>query len=107
MEHPVKPYGEQTTEERIACLDRMLNVLAHQDWRELHLHFADEAATYRRQMEDAPDWETFVANRAVYLYVSGQLMKLAENVKHQKEELDSEKLAQDVPLPPADYEIDP
>lgn len=106
MEQPAKPYGEQTVEERIACLDRTLNVLAHADWRELHLHFADEAAAYRRQMDDAPNWETFVASRAVYRYVSEHLMKLAETVKHQKEELEAEKLAQDMPLPPADYEVD-
>lgn len=107
MEQPVKPYGEQTIEERIACLDRMMNVVNHQDWRELYLHFADEAATYRQQMEDAPDWETFVENRAIYRYVTKHLMELSGSVKRQKEELEAERLAQDIPLPPADYEIDP
>lgn len=106
MEPPVKPYGEQTIEERIACLDRILNVVTHKDWSEVYLHLADEAANFRRKMEDASNWDAFVANRAVYLYVSEYLMELATRVKHEKEELEAEKLAQGKPLQPTDYEIE-
>lgn len=102
MDPQVKSYGDQSVEERIVCLDRMLNVVAHKDWREVYLYFADEAATYRRKMEEAVDWEAFVASRAVYLYLTGPLMHLSSEVKAQKEELENGM----VDLPPPDYEID-
>lgn len=99
-----KPYSEQTIDERITSLDRMQNVLGHQDWREMYLRFADEAALFRREMEDAQSWENFVANRAVYQYITRHLMNLSTLVKEEKEELEVNKLAEGQPLPIPEYE---
>lgn len=100
-----KSYAEQTPEERIASLDRMQNVFACADWRELYLRFADDAAAFRQQMENAPDWDHFIAARALYLHTRDYLMRLREIVKNEKEDLEGDLLVPGA-MPPTDYELD-
>lgn len=100
-----KPYVDQTREERIACLDRIQNVLVHADFAELKKRWSADAADLQRQMDNAPDWETFVAARAVKLYVSEALLKLRDNVAAEKADLE-EAAAEEAPLPPTDYELE-
>lgn len=97
----------ESLQERIASLDRIQNVMGHADWRELYLRFAEDASSLREQMESSPNWETFVAARALYQYLSNHMMKFPDIIKGEKEELEAELLAQGTPLPPADYEVDP
>lgn len=95
-----KPVAEQTAEERIKSLDRVQNVLNHPDWREVYLLFNDAAARAQHQMDDAPDWDTFVAARAVKLYIQTYLLNLRERVKLEKEELEADAtISVDDPLP--------
>jgi len=101
----VKPYSEQTREERIASLDKIQNILVHADWRELYLRFAEEAADMQRQMDNAVDWESFVAARAVKLYLTARVMNLRELVAAEKADLEAVG-ADDAPLPPTDYELE-
>lgn len=98
-----KPYDEQTPEERLAALDKMQNVLLHPNWSELETRFASEHADVQRQMNDAPDWDTFVAARAVKLYLERHVLGLRELVEAEKADLEADT-AVDVPLPPTDYE---
>lgn len=100
-----KPYAEQTREERVAALDRIQNVLIHADYRELYLRWSEDAADLQRQMDNAPNWDTFVAARAAKLYVSERLLKLRDNVVAEKADLE-EVAAVEAPLPPTDYEIE-
>lgn len=97
-----KPYGGQTLDERITALDKIQNVLHHADWRELYLRWTDEAADMQRQMDGAPDWEIFVAARAVKLYIKDRLLNLRELVSFEKTDLEETR---DV-APPTDYEPD-
>lgn len=101
----MKPYSEQTREERIASLDKIQNVLVHPDWRELYLRFAEEAADLQRQMDNAVDWESFVAVRAVKMYLTARVMNLRELVAAEKADLEAVG-ADDAPLPPTDYELE-
>ena len=100
-----KPYAEQTREERIAALDRIQNVLIHADYRELYLRWSEDAADLQRQMDNAPNWDTFVAARAAKLYVSERLLKLRDNVAAEKADLE-EVAAVEASLPPTDYELE-
>lgn len=100
-----KPYDEQTTEERLTSLDKLQNLLVHPDWRELYLRFSSEVNDLQRQMDDAPNWETFVAARAVKLYVSERVLKLRDLVAAERADLEESQLA-DEPLPPTDYEAE-
>lgn len=100
-----KLYAEQTREERIAALDRIQNVLIHVDYCELYLRWSEDAADLQRQMDNAPNWDTFVAARAAKLYVSERLLKLRDNVAAEKADLE-EVAAVEAPLPPTDYEIE-
>lgn len=98
-----KPYADQTREERIAALDKIQNVLLSNDYQELQSRWSADAADLQRQMDNAPDWDTFVAARAVKLYVSEALLKLRDNVAAEKADL--EVSAEEV-LRPTDYEIE-
>jgi len=97
-----KPVAEQTAEERIKSLDKVQNVLNHPDWREVYLMFNDAAAQAQHQMDDAPDWDTFVAARAVKLYIQTYLLDLRERVKLEKEELEADMSAVTTDTPPED-----
>lgn len=99
-----KPYSEQTAEERVASIDKALNVVVHPDWRELYLRFSDERNDMQRQMDEAPNWETFVAARAVKLYIQDRLLNLRERLHAEKADL--EEGAVERPLPPTDYEAE-
>lgn len=101
----MKPYGEQTRGERIASLDKIQNLLVHPDWRELYLRFSEDAADLQRQMDNAADWESFVAARAVKLYLNARIMNLRELVAAEKADLEAVG-ADDAPLPPTDYELE-
>jgi hypothetical protein len=101
---PLKPYADQSPEERLASLDKMQNVLLHPDWRELYLRLTDECADVQRQMDEAPDWETFVAARAVNLYIKNRLLGLRDLVAAEKADLESNK--SDTPLGPTEYEAE-
>lgn len=95
-----KPYNEQTPEERLKSLDRIQNVLGHADWQEMYLLFNDAAVQAQYQMDNAPSWDSFVAARAVKLYVQGHLLNLRERVKAEREELEADlTVAADDPLP--------
>lgn len=100
-----KLYAEQTREERVAALDRIQNVLIHADYRELYLRWSEDAADLQRQMDNAPNWDTFVAARAAKLYVSERLLKLRDNVAAEKADLE-EVAAVEASLPPTDYELE-
>jgi len=106
MEAPVKPYAEQTVDERIASLDKLSNLLIHDNWREFYLLLTADAEDMQRQMDDAASWETFVAARAVKSYVRTRLMALRETVMAEKADLEAEKAMGDVPLAPTDYEVE-
>jgi len=54
-------------------------------------------------MDDATNWETFVAARAVKLYVENRLLPLREIVLAEKADLEADSEAFE-PLPPTDYE---
>jgi hypothetical protein len=101
----MKPYAEQTSDERIASLDKQLNILVDPDWAELAARFQSEAADLHKQMDEAPNWETFVAARAVHLYVE-RLLKLRELVQSEKDDLEADQVTLDEPLPPTDYEVE-
>jgi len=106
MEAPVKHYSEQTVEERIASLDKLTNLVIHPDWREFYLLLTADADAMQAQMDDSPNWETFVAARAVKNYVRDRLMELRAIVAAEKADLEADKAAEDVPLPPTDYELE-
>ena len=89
MTAPPKPYEEQTAEERLRSLERIQNVVMHADWSELYLRFSDDLRQAQWQMDNAPDWDTFVAARAVKLYIETNLLNLRERVKEEKEELEA------------------
>lgn len=95
-------YAEQTAEERLASIDKALNVLVHPDWRELYLRFTDEKAEMQRQMDEAPDWETFVAARAVKLYIQNRLLSLRDLLDAERADLEVVEAGE--PLLPTDYE---
>ncbi len=99
----VKPYAEQTAGERLASLDKLQNVLLHTDWRELYLRLSEEADEMQRQMDNAVNWEAFVAARAVRLYLRTRVLNLAELVAGEKADLEAEIARGDAP---PDYEID-
>lgn len=101
----MKPYAEQTREERIASLDKIQNVLNHPDWRELYLRLTEDRLDAQAQMDTAPDWETFVAARAVKVYLDARVINLRELVAAEKADLEAVG-AEDAPLPPTDYEIE-
>lgn len=101
----MKPYAEQTAQERLVSLDRVLNVLIHPDWSEMYAMLSDDSVSARRQMEEAANWDTFVAARAVYLYVTERLMKLREHVSAEKADLEADKAVPET-LPPTDYELE-
>ena len=94
-----KPYEEQTAEERLKSLERIQNVVMHADWSELYLRFNDDLRQAQWQMDNAHDWDTFVAARAVKLYVETNLLNLRERVKEEKEELEAELAMGDPPWP--------
>lgn len=98
-----KPYAEQTAEERAASLDRLMNVLVHPDWQEMYLRFSEEAADAQRQMDEAQNWETFVAARAVRLYIRDRILGLRDLVVAEQSVL--AETESDV-LQPTDYEVD-
>lgn len=100
-----RPYSEQTREERIASLDKIQNVLNHPDWRELYLRIADDRADMQRQMDNALDWESFVAARAVRIYLDARVINLRALVAAEKADLEAVG-AEDAPLPPTDYELE-
>lgn len=100
-----KPYADQTVEERLKSLDRLQNVLVHPDWSELYLRLADHKAQAQQSMDDASNWDSFVAARAIKLYIQSELLNLREMVAHEKSELESQAAADEV-LPPTDYELD-
>jgi len=106
MEAPVKSYDEQTVDERIASLDKLTNIVIHPDWREFYLFLTADVDSMQQQMDNAENWETFVAARAVKNYVRSRLMGLRESVAAEKAELEADKAAEDVPLPPTDYELE-
>jgi len=106
MEAPVKSYDEQTVDERIASLDKLTNLLIHENWREFYLLIAADADNMQRQMDEAQNWETFVAARAVRSYLRNRLMNLREAVVAEKAELEAEKAMTDEPLAPTDYEVE-
>lgn len=100
----MKPYSEQTREERVASLDKIQNVLVHPDWRELYLRFSEDLTNVQHQMDHAVDWESFVAARAVKLYLTTRVMNLRELVAAEKADLES--IGPEAPLPPTDYELE-
>lgn len=102
----IKPYADQTRDERLASLDKIQNVLLHDDWRELFLRFSDEYADVQRQMDEATSWEIFVAARAVKLYIGERLLKLRDLVTAEKADLEMAKAAEAEFLPPTEYETD-
>jgi len=106
MEAPAKPYDEQTVDERIASLDKLTNLLIHENWREFYLLIAADADNMQRQMDEAQNWETFVAARAVRSYLRTRLMALRETVMAEKADLEAEKAMGNVPLAPTDYEVE-
>lgn len=99
-----KPYADQTPDERLASLDKMQNVLLHPDWRELFLRFSEEYADMQRQMDEAQNWETFVAARAVKLYIKERLLNIKDLVAAEKADLEADIAVSDEPLLPTDYE---
>lgn len=101
-----KSYDDQTPDERLAALDKTQNVLLHPDWREVYLRFASEAADVQRQMNDAPDWDTFVAARAIKLYIESHVLGLRALVEAEKADLEADKVVGDAPLLPTDYEAE-
>lgn len=88
---PSKPYAEQSTEERLASLDKIQNVMLHADWRELYLRWHSDRNDVQRQMDEAHDWETFVAARAIRLYIDNHLLNLREMVAGEVEDLTAVK----------------
>lgn len=100
-----KPYAEQTVEERLASLDKIQNFLIHPDWRELYFRFSADAQDLQRQMDEAPNWDTFVAARAMKSYLTERLLNLRDLVAAEKADLEESQLAGD-PLPPTDYEVE-
>lgn len=102
----LKPYADQTPDERLASLDKMQNVLLHPDWRELFLRFSEEQADMQRQMDEAPNWETFVAARAIKTYIKERLLNLKDLVAAEKADLEADKAVSGEPLLPPDYECE-
>lgn len=102
----VKPYAEQTAQERLAALDKLQNVLLHADWREIYLRLVDDAEGMQCLMDDACDWESFVAARAVKTYLRERLLNLRDLVESEKAQLEAEMATEGAILPPPDYEID-
>lgn len=98
-----KPYGEQTPEERLKSLDRLQNILGHADWSEMYLRAADDVGQMQWQMDNAHDWDTFVAARAVKTYIQDHLLKLRERVKEEKEELETELAMGEQPPPDDEF----
>jgi hypothetical protein len=95
-----------TVEERIKELDRIQNVLLHTDWRDIHLMLQDDRNAAQQQMDAAPNWDSFVAARAVKTYLEQRMLVLRDLVAAEKQELEAQVAAGDAPLPPTDYELD-
>jgi hypothetical protein len=86
----MKSFMEMTDQEKIQSCDRMLNVLLHPDWQEVYFTFSDAAKNFRQEMENAPDWESFVSARAKYEYIRDVILKLPDNIKTMRDELSTE-----------------
>ncbi len=99
-----KAYGDHTADERLASLDKLQNLLLHPDWRELYLRLAEDAAVMQEQMDNAVDWEQFVAARAVRTYLRDRILNIRDLVSAEKDELERDKSAPTDPLLPPDYE---
>jgi len=57
-------------------------------------------------MNEARDWDTFVAARAVKLYIEQRVLKLRDLLAAEKADLEADKTVDEAPLPPTDYEIE-
>jgi hypothetical protein len=97
---------EPSPDERLAALDKMLNVLVHPDWREVYLFLAADAEAAQQQMDHASGWEAFVAARAVKTYLRERLMALRELVNAEKADIEAAQAAERGPLDPPEYEVD-
>jgi len=83
----MKPFHEMSVKEQMESCDRMLNVLFHDDWKELYLMFTEAAAIYRQEMETSCNWETFLIARAKYEYIRDVLLRLPEDIKELRDDL--------------------
>lgn len=81
-------FSELSKEEQINSLDRMLNVLTHNDWSELYLMFSEAMNIFREQMETAVTWEEFITSRAHYLYIKDSILTLPDRIRAEKAELE-------------------
>ena len=81
-------FVELSKEEKIKSLDRMLNVLTHNDWSELYLMFSEAMSIFREQMETSTTWEEFVTARAQYLYIKDSILTLPDRIRAEKSELE-------------------
>lgn len=88
----------------------MLNVLTHQDWREIYMFLAERAYSFQQEIENAASWDQYVVARALKRYTADYLMKLPEFIKDAKEEVERELAAKvamgEDPNSPPEYERD-
>jgi len=81
------------------------NILLHADWEELQYRLEEDRKQLRQMMDEAPNWDTFIAARATRNYLD-ILLNLPKAVSVEKDDLEAEQAAVNEPLPPPDYEID-
>lgn len=88
-------FQDLPNEEQIKSLDRMLNVLTHNDWNELYLMFSEAMNIFRESMETANTWEEFIEARSKYTYIRDSILTLPERIRAEKDDLESEPVNED------------
>lgn len=99
MENQSNESNAPSLEDELKQYDKMLNILAHQDWCELYLFLGERAHGFQQEMDHAPSWEQFIVARGLRRYTSDYLMKLPEIIKAAKEDVEKRIVTRDLKLP--------
>ena len=60
---------------------RLMALMNHSDWYLMERSFAETAESYHKGMDTATKWDEFVADRAVWQFLVGEMLPLRENIK--------------------------